>query len=100
MSPFLLRPDALIFDLFHEKLDHSRVFEEAAHPSKGEGAAAVFRVDPSVPFTQLGLDSLDLVELMVATEKDFHIELEDQEHAQVKTVDDIITLIHQHPNAY
>jgi acyl carrier protein len=60
----------------------------------------MFRVDASVPFNELGLDSLDLVELMVATEKSFHIELSDEEHARVKTVDDIVTLLHQHPNAY
>jgi acyl carrier protein len=89
--------DALIFDLFNNKLQASKVYEAPALPS---ATAPVYRVDADTPFNELGLDSLDLVELMVAVEKEFHVELADEEHSSVKNVEDIIQKIHGHPSAY
>lgn len=41
----------------------------------------------------LGCDSLDLVELVLAVEEKFNIEISDQEGEQCKTVQDAITLV-------
>lgn len=62
-------------------------------------ATPVFRVDANTPFGELGLDSLDIVEMLVEVERKFNIELTDQEYATVKNVEDIIAKIHGHPNA-
>ena len=94
--------DAILFSLFEYKVNQDAIFES---PSKGLGAdglalAGEARVDASLPLTGLGLDSLDLVELMVAVEKDFHVELEDAEHESITNIDDIVNKLHSHPRAY
>lgn len=43
--------------------------------------------------TDLGADSLDVVEIVMATEETFNIELLDEEVAEVQTVGDAATLI-------
>ena len=43
----------------------------------------------------MGMDSLDLVELTVLTEKWFNIEIEDEEAIKVNTISDIIQLVKQ-----
>ena len=44
----------------------------------------------------LGGDSLDLVEVMMEVEREFHISVTDEEEYQVKTVADIIGLVEKH----
>jgi len=41
----------------------------------------------------LGLDSLDMVELIMAAEEDFDIEIPDEDAEKVKTVQDAIDLV-------
>lgn len=41
----------------------------------------------------LGADSLDIVELVMAVEEEFHIELSDGDVEKVDTVQDFVTLI-------
>ena len=41
----------------------------------------------------LGADSLDVVELVMALEDEFSIEIADEETAKIKTVDDIVKYI-------
>ncbi len=41
----------------------------------------------------LGADSLDVVEIVVALEDEFSIEIADEETAKIKTVDDIVKYI-------
>ncbi len=43
----------------------------------------------------LGMDSLDAVELAIATERQFNIGLSDEQVAKLKTVADIVDLIRQ-----
>ena len=102
LSSLSLSSDRLIFDLFHNKLESSQIYEHApATPShSAESVEPVFRVEAMTPFKELGLDSLDLVELMVAVEQEFHVEFTDEEHAAVTNVEDIIAKIHGHPKAY
>ena len=78
------------------------MFEVPARRRGATGLAlpAESRVDDSVPFASLGLDSLDIVELMVAVERDFHIEMQDHEYDNINNVNDIIDKIHGHPRAY
>ena len=43
--------------------------------------------------TDLGADSLDLVELLLAFEEEFEIEITDDEAAKFKTVGDVVDLL-------
>jgi len=51
-------------------------------------------VVPKASYTDdLGADSLDLVELIMAMEEEFGIKIEDEEAEQIKTVQDTIDFI-------
>jgi acyl carrier protein len=51
-------------------------------------------VVPSASFTDdLGADSLDLVELIMAMEEEFDIKIEDEQAEKIKTVKDVIDFI-------
>jgi len=54
------------------------------------------RVMDSARLIEYGLDSLRSMELIVALEEHFDIELPDQDIAYVRTVADLIRLIEQH----
>jgi len=93
-----------LFDLFAHKFPESAVFTpshplDASSANADAAAEAAARVDDSLPFTSLGLDSLDVVELLVAVEKNFGVELADEEHESVKNVNDLIEKIYNHPRA-
>jgi acyl carrier protein len=47
----------------------------------------------------LGADSLDLVEIIMAIEEAFGIEIPETEQEKIKTVGDAITYIEKHPKA-
>ena len=47
----------------------------------------------------LGLDSLDTVEVVMAVEEEFCIEIADPEAEKILSVDDAITFICSHPQA-
>jgi len=44
----------------------------------------------------LGADSLDIVELVMAMEEEFEVEIPDEEAANIKTVGDAIKYIQEH----
>jgi acyl carrier protein len=44
----------------------------------------------------LGADSLDLVELIMALEEEFGLEISDEEAEKIQTVQDVISYINQH----
>ena len=44
----------------------------------------------------LGADSLDIVELIMAFEEEFGIEIPDEATEKIKTVQDVVTYIDQH----
>ena len=55
------------------------------------------KVRPESDFgRQLGADSLDIVELVMAIEDEFEIEIEDQEVSQISTVQDVLNYIEEH----
>ena len=47
-------------------------------------------------FSDLGADSLDQVELIMALEEEFQIEIPDEEAEKIKTVGDAVTYIETH----
>lgn len=54
-------------------------------------------VVPDAAFVDdLGADSLDLVELIMAMEEEFDIEIADEEAEKLKTVQDVISYINVH----
>ena len=55
-------------------------------------AASAFQKD-------LGLDSLDTVELVMALEEEFNLEIPDSEADKILSCSDAITYIAQHPMA-
>ena len=57
-------------------------------------------VKPEASFIDdLGADSLDIVELVMAMEEEFEIEIPDEEAENIKTVGDAINYISQHKPA-
>ena len=58
------------------------------------------QVTPSSTFTSdLGLDSLDTVEVVMAFEEEFAIEIPDSEADKIASCDDAITYLSNHPLA-
>lgn len=51
------------------------------------------KVIPSATLTELGADSLDIVEAVMALEEKFSVELPDEETTKLKTVQDAADLI-------
>lgn len=57
------------------------------------------KLTPTATFQELGLDSLDAVELMVAVEEEFGIEIPDKESDEIRSVKDAIDYIEAQPEA-
>lgn len=54
-------------------------------------------ISPSASFTEdLGADSLGLIELTLALEEEFDIDITDEEAQRVRTVQDAVQLVEQH----
>ena len=54
-------------------------------------------VTPTAHFIDdLGADSLDIVELVMALEEEYEMEISDEDAEKIKTVQDIITYIEAH----
>ncbi len=54
------------------------------------------QVTPEASFANdLGADSLDTVELIMEFEKEFNLEIQDEEVEQIETVGDVIKLLQQ-----
>jgi len=54
-------------------------------------------VTPTASFTDdLGADSLDQVELVMALEEEFNLEISDEEAEKIKTVQDAVNYIQSH----
>jgi len=56
-------------------------------------------VKPEAKFVEdLGADSLDVVEMIMALEEKFEIEIPDSEADKIQTVQDVVNYIEQHKN--
>lgn len=54
-------------------------------------------VTPSASFIEdLGADSLDIVELVMALEEEYDMEISDEEAEKIRTVQDVVTYIETH----
>ena len=54
-------------------------------------------VTPEAVFVDdLGADSLDLVELIMAMEEEFSIEISDEDAEKIQTVQDVVNYINEH----
>ena len=59
-----------------------------------------FELKPETSFTtDLGLDSLDVVEVILAVEEEFSIEIPDHEADSLKTIGQTVEYILQQPDA-
>ena len=57
------------------------------------------QVTPEAAFKDLSLDSLDIVELVMAIEEEFAIEIPDAEADKISTVKEAVDYIVSHPQA-
>ena len=54
-------------------------------------------VTPAASFTDdLGADSLDIVELVMALEEEYEMEISDEDAEKIRTVQDVVNYIEQH----
>ena len=54
-------------------------------------------VTPEASFIEdLGADSLDIVELVMALEEEYEMEISDEEAEKIRTVQDVVTYIETH----
>jgi len=59
------------------------------------GGDAMEKLEPSSDLRDLGLDSMDLVEVVSVFEDTFSIRLEDEALRDVKTADDLVSVIEE-----
>ncbi len=58
---------------------------------------ATDEVTPEASFIEdLGADSLDIVELVMALEEEFNIEISDEDAEKIRTVKDVVSYIEAH----
>ena len=57
------------------------------------GDDKLMSVDASVPFRQLGIDSMMAIEIMAAMEKKFKIELQEKDVVRFKNIKDTVAIL-------
>ncbi|KAK0208268.1 acyl carrier protein [Desarmillaria ectypa] len=67
---------------------------------KGFEKVKAEQLGPSASFKNLGLDSLDAVEVVMAVEEEFSIEIPDEAADEMETVEQVIKYISETPEAH
>lgn len=81
-------------------LKETEVEQRVVHVVQNFGKVDSAKVNRNAHFVNdLGLDSLDEVELLMAIEDEFAIEMPDSEVEKIHTVDDAVKYIASHPTA-
>ncbi|KXZ46878.1 hypothetical protein GPECTOR_39g372 [Gonium pectorale] len=81
-------------------LDKDAVTERVLHVTKHFEKIDASKVSPAASFEKdLGLDSLDVVELVMALEEEFGVEIPDAEADKISSVGDAINYICSNPMA-
>jgi len=52
------------------------------------------RIQTGVTLQDLGADSLDMVEIVMKVEEEFGIEIDDEKAENLKTLDDVVSYVH------
>jgi NADH dehydrogenase (ubiquinone) 1 alpha/beta subcomplex 1, acyl-carrier protein len=96
-SPFVARHFSAAPPAF---LDPSEVTDRILAVVKNFEQVDPSKVSPSTKFADdLGLDSLDIVEVVMAIEDEFAIEIPDQEADKILSIADAVEYIGSHPMA-
>jgi NADH dehydrogenase (ubiquinone) 1 alpha/beta subcomplex 1, acyl-carrier protein len=81
-------------------LEAAEVMERVMSVVKNFDQVHAEKVTPETKFTtDLGLDSLDVVEIVMAIEDEFAIEIPDQEADKILSIADAVAYISTHPMA-
>jgi len=81
-------------------LDAGEVTERVLSVVKAFDQVDPSKVSAETSFTEdLGLDSLDIVEVVMAIEDEFAIEIPDQEADKISSIQDAVEYISTHPAA-
>lgn len=95
-----LAPGAMAARSFATFLDRADVTDRVMGVVKSFEKVDPAKVTASSHFvSDLGLDSLDTVEVVMAFEDEFTLEIEDKEAEKIQTCEDAINFICSHPHA-
>lgn len=73
----------------------SAVYDKVKQLLVDKFGVAEEEISPSATFTDLDLDSLDLVEFALAAEEELGVRITDEEAEQLDTLDDTVKLLEQ-----
>lgn len=77
-----------------QKIDHSDRVKTLIAENLGVSLEEVR--DDAAFIDELGADSLDIVELVMSVEKEFDIEIPDEDAEDMSTVQDVLDYVHDH----
>ncbi|MDI6731185.1 MAG: acyl carrier protein [Candidatus Margulisbacteria bacterium] len=81
-------------------MDEAKVLEQVKKVVAEQLGVAEAEIKPESSFVDdLGADSLDTVELVMALEEAFSIEIPDEDAEKIKTINDTINYVKEHAKA-
>ncbi|GBG24594.1 Acyl carrier protein [Hondaea fermentalgiana] len=99
-APVTLNMGVRAFSASSTFLPEAEVQERVIEVIKNFDKVDASKVKPEAHFiNDLGLDSLDAVELVMAIEEEFVIEIPDDQAEKILTCDDAVKFVSQHPQA-